>query len=474
MRIPVISFAFIVALNGVANATGTSECVSAFNRDRERFRVCEEAPCFVFIGEEPVVFLDPAFVSDKQAYPFRCSDTNKYPRLGGYFFHFVRSVPTLSDSYCIWGGPKCTADKMVNFVAENSNSSKAQLIVGCNLFVLKYRIGEHTIPSISFNEGKVLVFGSSRDKRLTISTAIHVIVQPFEPFAWVLLSCVILGFIGTRILITLVYTRPLQPALFIRNYLACRFKVFVLIFVLFYELAVVNFIFNYHSDGQAHRVENLSINELKQYAVSKESAESHIFRRFVDPHDRFISKRPWTETENHTEVFKKILDPSHPARYGISFSDGARYELRKKNLCNKFDLYNTSVPLHQYSTVWYYGSNLPPKKRTAINQGISELREANKVSPAIDEAVGFMPQNCGKIESRIGPLILAVPLAMALAPFFFWTLFADLRPSIIIRKLGRVSMDSVVRVACSIAFFHGACTEKQIIPPLPYSNKCVL
>lgn len=217
MRIPVISFALLVVLNGLAEANSTSKCVRHFTRYPERFRVCEKKPCFVFVGEEPVVFLDLAFVSDKQAYPFRCSDRIKYPSFCGYFFEFVQSIPALNESYCIWGGPECTADGMVEFVEEASRSTKAQLIVGCNLFVQPYRITQHTIPSVSFNEGEVLVFGSTKDRRLTISTAIRVIVQPFEPFAWILLSGVVLGFIVTRIIIAHVFTCPFQTVSFARN-----------------------------------------------------------------------------------------------------------------------------------------------------------------------------------------------------------------------------------------------------------------
>eukprot|EP00171_Calliarthron_tuberculosum_P003067 IDg3067t1 len=102
---------FLIALAAlslavVCAANGADQCVKNFYNEPGRFKVCETNPCFVFISEQPFVFLDnEKMKTDNDVQPFKCTDRADYPNLKGPFFELVQRIPALRNASCIWGGP---------------------------------------------------------------------------------------------------------------------------------------------------------------------------------------------------------------------------------------------------------------------------------------------------------------------------------------------------------------------------------
>lgn len=95
----------------------------------------------------------------------------------------------------------------------------------------------------------------------------------------------------------------------------------------------------------------------------------------------------------------------------------AVHEIHKRNLCDKLKIFHMEEPLYRYSLVWYYGAKVKLNRRVEIDQGISELREKDIISPRL------VREQCSDNEAKINQYMLALPVICADIPFFIYISF---------------------------------------------------
>lgn len=446
----------------LSSAAKFRECLSPYYYDRDRFRVCKSHVCLLFVAEIPFVFVDKRLHSEDHVQPFRCNKESSVTGASGPFFEYVKEIKALDNSYCIWAGPECSFDGMVSFVKSVSGkNSSEQFIAGSMLFISTGRISNQSIPSAPFLESDIVVIGPSTRKETTMREAVISVVQPFETLTWVLIVCVILTFIATRLFIALVFTSPWSFPMFLENlmdgflperstnsvledtnkqaerrYLNSIWfsgaKIFFIIFILFYELAVVNFVLSERKIDPAIDLYNLKEEDLRKFAVVKGSAQLHFFLKRINP--SFRANNVSYNADNETEIFTKLNEDSDIRSFGVFLELAAQFHINHRSLCKKLAVYKTKSPLFRYSAVWFYGSNISQNKRLEIDIGITALREESKIWPPIQSIVEGSNSECSVDITKIKPFIFLGPLVVFIGPFFLlillYLVYILLRPAL--------------------------------------------
>jgi len=161
------------------------------------------------------------------------------------------------------------------------------------------------------------------------------------------------------------------------------FFIMGVIVVVFYELGLVNFIFNQTEEKLPKPFRLYSDAELSRFSVLEGSSPEFALRNAVDP-------------------------------YGLKTN--ARYHINKKGLCRKLIKLETDEPLLKFSGGWYISSSVPHKKLVAINQGILIKKSTGRIMRIIDQEMGKGGDNCGKRKLAVGPLALSIPLLVVTGP----------------------------------------------------------
>lgn len=354
-----------------------SRCVSLFFRNRTRFKACETQKCFLFRQEKPFVFLDEHMKHEKDQEPFKCRERHiKWPDLRGAFFSIMDDIPELEDALCVWAGSKttCMFDDMVSFVGNSSRNGLHKFAVGGLMFMVQYRISNHTIPSAPMLESQLIIIGPRKDT-VDMKEGLRMFWGPFTPPAWMCITGIFVFFFLMRLWIAIQFMHPFDHYSFCSNlfgeyytavarrriaeYLHCDFcrasnytqgrnpnsdftcdecriireieeerverlqwltntwfraaHLSLFVIVLFYEIAVVNFIF---ARPPAH-INNL---EPHKFVLRRETTQEYVFRKMLASKgvDYLEEKLPWKRRKDLDEVFHTVLN-SKPPMFSMSY-----------------------------------------------------------------------------------------------------------------------------------------------------------
>ncbi len=255
---------------------------------------------------------------------FRCRDRAKtFPGLSGISFRIMDHLP-LKDALCVFGGTQCTFNNMVDFVAEHSTFREGyQFGISGLMFLVPNRISQRTIPSVPIIEGKMVVLGP-RDPAQRRRDTLRTIIQPFRWDAWMMLGATLALLLVLSFLKYCLYTekkkrsfynyvrslvgddvsdpifnpknaseltmeerkwlRGLQEESKLMNKvsgtaLGLAGAALLTISILFYEIAVVNYIFAQTVQHLGKDVQNLTQRELSNYLVMGSAAQEIIWRK---------------------------------------------------------------------------------------------------------------------------------------------------------------------------------------------------
>ncbi len=226
----------------------------------------------------------------------------------------------LDEALCVFGGPDCSFEEMMQFVAAQKHH---QFVVGGLMFVLPHRLTENTRPASSLIEDQVVIIGR-RDSRSPIVQAYSTILRPFKFETWMMLLGIFLLFLLVRIIIAVYFARPRKRHVIVRHLLGeydvrdnqlpltqneetlrllnktavmsltLAVSAFFVIVILFYEIAVVNFIFLKKTHALQKEFANLTPEEMKQYVIIKGGGTEVIWRSYVDPEKKYENRTtPW-------------------------------------------------------------------------------------------------------------------------------------------------------------------------------------
>lgn len=259
------------AVNGRVIATNftTNQCVPAFRTNPEWFEECKTRLCFTFLDEAPFV-ITPENLTNSQPRPFSCRLRNRlYPGLGGFFFNMLDKLSTMDvdvaedirNALCIYGGPKCTFNDEVRFVAHNSwVNSNYRLIAGGYLLFIEDRMVPRVIPSVHHYVETLSLMYRKGTYSGSFQEAFDRILGPFELSGWaIVIMFAVLHFLCLAFFIW--RYRPNSDATDVMNWLVnpqelagfyqrmgwlfipVSVTCYATVLVLLYEISVASFIF---------------------------------------------------------------------------------------------------------------------------------------------------------------------------------------------------------------------------------------
>eukprot|EP00171_Calliarthron_tuberculosum_P004361 IDg4361t1 len=203
----------MIPVKGIRNS---SKCVSSFWKNQSRFEICKKNPCFVFREEEPYVIMNSSMKALSYEAPFPCHKHEKvWPGLSGAFFSIVKKLKGIN-AYCVWGGADCVFDDMVWFVRDVSKEHPHKFAVGGLMFLMRYRVTEHTIPSAALFDDHLVLLGP-RDNKDDVSKAFEVMWKPFTRQAWIFLITILIILLMGRVLNAFYFTVPFTCSNFTAN-----------------------------------------------------------------------------------------------------------------------------------------------------------------------------------------------------------------------------------------------------------------
>lgn len=335
--------------------SGANNCLSTLTSQPSRFELCKTNICYLFIIEEPFIFLDknvfddsPQAASQYQV-PFRCGQPGSlHPSVRGIAFDLHMNTSS-RESYCVWAGHpnQCSFNALVEFTDLMAENDYQFAITGLLLETPRRQCTHE--PSAPFIDNAMIVIGSSTDDKAIAPGPVYQLTQPFRAGAWGIFAAFILLFVVVCLAIAVRFHvfrgRSLITAFFIfagerdeamahendmqsRNarlyreqvrYNSVRRRIlgekspaehplsqdvspprkysssfatkyglsmtlfrialvaFAGIFALFYEVAVVNFLFQQQSLELSKSVRSLSVVELQRYSVLRNSALENVW-----------------------------------------------------------------------------------------------------------------------------------------------------------------------------------------------------
>ncbi len=252
---------------------------------------------------------------------FRCRDrVEVFPGLLGSSFRILDNLP-LENAICVFGGTQCTFNNMVDFVAEHSTVIEGyQFAVIGLLFIYPDRISQRTIPTVSIMEGRTVILGP-RDPHPRTRDVLRTVFQPFRLDVWVMLGAVLVFFFLLSVLKFCFSTQKKKRSFY--NYLSSMcgevqsdtitspenaseqtaderkwtqelqeefkhmskvsgtalglaFAALLTVIILFYEIAIVNYVFIRGEKQLEKDVQNLTPRELSKYMVMANTAHEKV------------------------------------------------------------------------------------------------------------------------------------------------------------------------------------------------------
>lgn len=279
----------------------TTNCVNNWmNNRKKQFNVCKTRLCFVFLEQEPHVIMEKQHRVPKT--PFKC---NKAAELGvsGAIFEIFTKLP--SDYMCIWGGPRedCTFNHLVNFLyhyKETHQFAFANFLVDLPIRRCMHNIG---VPLL---DDRIVIIGRVMDNKgntYSPSRMFTNLLKPFHSETWIVfsalfltiftLAALVVRFLGpkkelslSRTLLFLMGNHEVAQDPHHHRYTISIISLFLnssivalsAIMVLFYEIAVVNFLFRQSSIPSLIDVGSIPHEDLMQYCVNKNSAVDIVWR----------------------------------------------------------------------------------------------------------------------------------------------------------------------------------------------------
>ncbi len=253
---------------------------------------------------------------------FPCRDRkSEFPGLEGVSFDLMDNLP-LDDALCIYGGPNCTFTGMLEFVRRQRDH---QFVAGGLLFSIPERLTENTRPSAPISEDRIIVIGR-RDSKSSIVQAYTTILRPFQLATWMMLLGILMFFVFARVLIAAYFSDPRTPRNIARHVfdehdlhsnetqrllnkgavasLMISVAAFFAIVILFYEIAVVNFVFSKKKHALQKSLSSLTEEEMKQYVIPKAEATENIWRKYVKAENKYVNHTPpWHWCSYHPEWY---------------------------------------------------------------------------------------------------------------------------------------------------------------------------
>ena len=301
-------------------------CLHRLTTHKEDYNECNDPKsnktCYIFLQQPPFITIDPNlfdssdYAANELQKPFPCGKyanifKEKGTKLQGIAF-VLHSLTISSDDLCMWGGhpDDCLFNELVDYIDVKGRQNQGAYRFGITGLLLEIPIRQcRHYSSSAFLDNSMIIIGRRNDSSM-VHGPLQQLIRPFHWGSWAILIFFLIIFllvcisiacrfhiVRRRSLVTgfllladagpeaIAYERQIhgrEGATRARSFATkyglsmsfYRFAImaYVGIFVLFYEVAVVNFLFQQQTQSLARSVKSLTVNELKEYSVLKDSA----------------------------------------------------------------------------------------------------------------------------------------------------------------------------------------------------------
>lgn len=185
------------------------------------------------------------------------------------------------------------------------------------------------------------------------------------------------------------------------------------IFVLFYEVAVVNVLFQQRQSVLEKSVQQLTDADLGDYAVLKDSALENVWQETVGRADVLPEAIPWQRCPTATQCIEMANNGS--VKFVVTFEAVGKYLLKELSSCEKLTIYNTKDTLFKFNGGWLYNDQVADEERKLVDRELIALRANGTTAQFIDDAIGDF--SCPTEElPYIGTMIILVPCLIFVVP----------------------------------------------------------
>ncbi len=449
-----------------ANNRSSSGCLRRFASHENEYRACLTKPCFIFLQEEPFINLDPSMTADIHTQVFPChSPRSKFKLLSGIAFD-VMDKTAARDAMCVWGGPDCLFNNAVNFISEQAHRRPLYKFAFTGLLLeLSERRRDTILQSISIVQEDIAIFGPR--VRTGNPFPLWRLVRPFEQSAWGLWIALIVAFSAFFWITVKIFSpRPLNfrtlldfitddhsaapkpsssPSLpyhsidtmpddpepqtnltlmdraltykVARRLLKTAIGAASLVFIGFYDIAVVNFLFIQMSAPVVKDLSRLTEEELRYFSVEKNAATEDVFIRKVYGDKRPL-KLPWKRCDSENLCFDWALDKSNETKYVVTFRSTGTYNLLKREACDNMTLYGTKKHVYSFGAGWVFGSTINKSFISRVNRGLLDMLQTGELTDIIENDVGTLnTPKCSPMIKSIDERIMGISVLILVAPF---------------------------------------------------------
>lgn len=461
LRIALTSTALMLALMG--RCAGAANCLKQFKEQPQVFERCKHQNCFIFLSEPPYIMLDKRMKYHEDSTLFPCSRPrdSTFEHLHGSAFEIMAASYKAVDALCVWGGPDCQFNEMVEFIDEQARESPSYKFGATGLLKEnKRRLTENVIQSTSLMREELAIFGKHQKNRKPFP--VTVLVRPFRRTTW-LAFVLFIAAVGVSAVFTARVFGPraftvsdfvqytfhffmdpqlavttAQPHLSLQDsadktpsecdneerrrtserfltYKAARhlmrvaLSAMIVIFLLFYEVAVVNFLFIEQSAPKVRSVKDLTEEDLMQYSVEKKAATEVVWHRTVFKPGKYNPKKPpWKRCKDLNQCFDWALDPEDPVKFVVGFKSAGVYQVTSRHVCQHLTNYETQGEgkLYSFGAGWLYNSHMEKSFTRALDKEILDMHEMGML-PRIIEASAGLP-DAEECRSKIADIDVGV------------------------------------------------------------------
>lgn len=405
--------------------------------------------------------------------PFKC---NKAAELGvsGAIFEIFTKLP--SDYMCIWGGPRedCTFNHLVNFLyhyKETHQFAFANFLVDLPIRRCMHNIG---VPLL---DDRIVIIGRVMDNKgntYSPSRMFTNLLKPFHSETWIVfsalfltiftLAALVVRFLGpkkelslSRTLLFLMGNHEVAQDPHHHRYTISIISLFLnssivalsAIMVLFYEIAVVNFLFRQSSIPSLIDVGSIPHEDLMQYCVNKNSAVDIVWRSSLKngTAESLANGLPFAPNSSSSDCIDQIRKGFRDGRgrFAVVLESSGGYLLSKKGLCGAAErdlvIYKTDV-LYNFNGGFLYNTNVSEVVRGDVGNLITQLKMQGELQKIFGKYLNGK-ENC--TDGPTGAITLSTvifPILLLVIPCLFGSLLSVMREAIRQRNQNTTSASS--------------------------------
>lgn len=198
--------------------------------------------------------------------------------------------------------------------------------------------------------------------------------------------------------------------IFYNKYWTFSAKLFLILTVLFYELALFNHVFAILSRTPYRNIQDLSKDEMGRFVLVRNSGYEGYFRLAADPRREYENADdngiPWKRVSTDTDAYNSILANQ---TFSVSYGRSLILQMKRSQSCDKLTFYETDAK-RSYNGGWFYSKNIPEQMRTTIDKSLSQLVEEGRADELLHCEEESAWKTCGRGEPRVNVMLLLLPL----------------------------------------------------------------